>query len=123
MPGFIGHGDRDPDRRTDPGHAFPWAEFFQTIDDLLGGDPMSDYAPQINDIQQTVKKVSEDLSEALSTLRKIHRQNGVVRSKVTRLIRQHRNDEPVTMDDLEGLLDLLAEEDDEEAEALDGGTP
>lgn len=27
VPGFIGHGHRDPKRRRDPGAEFPWAEF------------------------------------------------------------------------------------------------
>lgn len=27
LPGFIGHGDRDPGRRSDPGADFPWDEF------------------------------------------------------------------------------------------------
>lgn len=27
--GYIGHGERDPGRRTDPGTAFPWVRFFQ----------------------------------------------------------------------------------------------
>jgi hypothetical protein len=27
VPGFIAHGQRDPGRRTDPGDAFPWAQF------------------------------------------------------------------------------------------------
>lgn len=29
VPGFLAHGDRDPNRRTDPGKAFPWDYFLR----------------------------------------------------------------------------------------------
>jgi hypothetical protein len=29
VPGFLAHGDRDPERRTDPGPAFPWDYFLR----------------------------------------------------------------------------------------------
>ena len=28
-PGFVGHGELDPGRRSDPGSAFPWDEFLE----------------------------------------------------------------------------------------------
>lgn len=31
--GFIGHGERDPGRRSDPGLGFPWVDYFAAIDD------------------------------------------------------------------------------------------
>lgn len=31
-PGFLGHGDRDPSRRSDPGKDFPWNMFFDEFD-------------------------------------------------------------------------------------------
>lgn len=35
-PGFISHGARDPDRRSDPGAGFPWEMFFDEIEALMG---------------------------------------------------------------------------------------
>lgn len=41
-PGFIGHGDIDPDRRTDPGVGFDWPGFFGQIGRQLDPPPMTD---------------------------------------------------------------------------------
>lgn len=35
--GFIGHGDRDPTRRTDPGVAFPWTAFLDRYEAAMAG--------------------------------------------------------------------------------------
>lgn len=40
--GFIAHGSRDPGRRSDPGAAFPWAEFFAACQHALNPDPTPD---------------------------------------------------------------------------------
>lgn len=34
LEGFITHGDRDPERRTDPGKDFPWPMFWEAYKDL-----------------------------------------------------------------------------------------
>lgn len=36
MAGFIAHGTRDPGRRTDPGAAFPWSEWFAACAKAIG---------------------------------------------------------------------------------------
>ncbi len=35
--GLIGHGDRDPGRRSDPGKHFPWDRFLQLCREAMGG--------------------------------------------------------------------------------------
>lgn len=41
-PGFIPHADRDPKRRTDPGAAFPWADWFQACAAAVGAPTEED---------------------------------------------------------------------------------
>jgi N-acetylmuramoyl-L-alanine amidase len=38
VPGFISHHERDPARRTDPGEAFPWAQFLTEYARAMGTD-------------------------------------------------------------------------------------
>jgi hypothetical protein len=43
-PGFIGHADLDPGRRSDPGAWFPWDRFLEQYALYAGGDlPMADW--------------------------------------------------------------------------------
>jgi len=37
-PGFVGHGDIDPGRRSDPGVRFPWEQFLALYDAEMGSD-------------------------------------------------------------------------------------
>lgn len=39
VPGFVGHGQLDPDRRSDPGLEFPWDEFLAYYADEMAGRP------------------------------------------------------------------------------------
>lgn len=38
LPGFISHGDRDPERRSDPGAGFPWDQFLEDFTDAMKPD-------------------------------------------------------------------------------------
>lgn len=49
-PGFIGHGEMDPGRRTDPGAGFPWDLFLSTYAALMAGNKGSaPAAPEQNE--------------------------------------------------------------------------
>lgn len=39
VPGFISHGERDPERRTDPGRDFPWDQFLDAFRSAMGEKP------------------------------------------------------------------------------------
>ena len=39
--GIVAHADLDPERRTDPGGGFPWAQFIGVVNQKLQGDTMS----------------------------------------------------------------------------------
>ncbi len=66
-PGFIDHARMDPGRRSDPGQYFPWARFFQYIDEEMarraGGDDEMAKTWSLNDLGTTMESVG-DLFEA-----------------------------------------------------------
>tara|TARA_R100000655_G_C2995376_1_gene193652 strand:+ start:873 stop:1622 length:750 start_codon:yes stop_codon:yes gene_type:complete len=97
--GFISHGERDPGRRTDPGPAFPWADFLDTYAALNQEDDMANYADQLDDIQGGIDAI-------LSGQAKAQRQNAAIRSKVTKLVKKGN----ATRADLEDVLAALDNE-------------
>ena len=59
LAGFIGHGDRDPGRRTDPGADFPWESFLNRYAELIDQEesttPMAQLDPnKVTELQQLV---------------------------------------------------------------------
>jgi hypothetical protein len=53
--GFIPHGDRDPDRRTDPGKHFPWAEFFAACQAATANPNEEDVMASIDEVRAVVR--------------------------------------------------------------------
>jgi hypothetical protein len=56
VPGFISHGARDPERRSDPGKDFPWAVFLQDFQEAM--NPAA--TPNITDALELTGKARED---------------------------------------------------------------
>lgn len=55
-PGFLAHGDADPDRRTDPGRYFPWNDFLgYYAAEMNGDDDMTpEQAQMLKDLHEVV---------------------------------------------------------------------
>lgn len=47
VPGFVAHADRDPDRRSDPGTAFPWPAFLARFAELTDQTEDDDMPPTL----------------------------------------------------------------------------
>lgn len=77
-PGFIPHGDRDPERRTDPGKGFPWSEFFAAFVQEME-PPRPSIRPTLNKITEAVKQAEADgydkLADRLRSVRDDAREN------------------------------------------------
>jgi hypothetical protein len=63
LSGFIGHGERDPGRRSDPGtippNLFPWDEWFRACREALGGQPAPTPDPLEDDMLMQLRRDSE----------------------------------------------------------------
>lgn len=72
VPGFISHGDRDPDRRHDPGAEFPWAAFLARFAELTTdqpGDDMGAYEQaQLDSIGAKIDSLGTKIDFALANL-------------------------------------------------------
>lgn len=63
--GFITHAERDPARRSDPGAAFPWAQFLARYAELIGTTPTKPPSPQEDDMTpDQIAKLNEAAADA-----------------------------------------------------------
>lgn len=79
QPGFISHGRRDPTRRSDPGHAFPWERFLNLYarEAYALGVPVPGVAPEPDEENDDVTIfVSGPMTEWWAV-------SGVLRTQVT----------------------------------------
>lgn len=60
-PGFIGHGEMDPGRRSDPGAGFPWQQFLSTYAALMGDTKGSAPAPAPDENEDDMPKLDEKI--------------------------------------------------------------
>lgn len=60
-PGFIPHADRDPERRTDPGAAFPWDEFLRAYDRRMR---IERYTEKIRQLRARIARLIEKRNNA-----------------------------------------------------------
>ncbi len=68
-PGFVGHGELDPGRRSDPGSGFPWDEFLDMVQaELRPPQPPEPEPPSGGSVA-----VGLSLSEALADLDELYR--------------------------------------------------
>lgn len=56
LPGFISHAERDPGRRSDPGEAFPWDDFFFEFVTIM--------RPPKPPIRRTLSKITDAIKQA-----------------------------------------------------------
>jgi hypothetical protein len=75
LPGFIAHGTRDPDRRTDPGADFPWQEWFAACTPYVQED--DDMTPAEKLLLSQVAADVTEIKEALAALVRPRRQDKV----------------------------------------------
>lgn len=68
-PGFLGHGERDPGRRHDPGSGFMWALFLATYRDLM--DPPT----RPKKVQRTIEELKIEV-ERIKAAREFARRKG-----------------------------------------------
>lgn len=74
-PGFIGHGDIDPGRRSDPGDGFPWSVFLAMVSEGIAGRPVGTApahpAPPTSILQQSL--TFAQAMEEVEALYELHR--------------------------------------------------
>jgi hypothetical protein len=60
-PGFIPHGDRDPERRTDPGKDFPWDAFLRAYERRMA---IARYTEKIKRLRARIARLIEKRNNA-----------------------------------------------------------
>lgn len=114
VPGFISHGERDPGRRTDPGPAFPWADFIEQYAALTQEDPMAQFTEK--DIRTYVREeAAKVVDDALApVVRKLDRTMAKQDRAVVKL-KKLISKENASSAELREVLDELQADDTEEA--------
>lgn len=64
VPGFVTHAELDPARRSDPGKAFPWDQFFREYQAALSGTATSAAPKEWSDMA-TREEIGDEVTERL----------------------------------------------------------
>jgi hypothetical protein len=119
--GFISHGERDPDRRTDPGPGFPWDRFLHLYA-LEENDMTPKQATQLADALQAAQAAQanteriERILDRHNTRRKAQAKRAMDRlDRILALVTDADRDHTALAEDLDALradiADLIGEDD------------